>query len=361
MNIGEMYRLVFKVKTSRGSGSGFYSARHGVIVTNHHVVEGEREIAVENSEHKAFRADVLMISPKNDLAFLKPSRQIEAPELVLLDSSELGIADRLLVLGFPFGYPLNATEGIVSSTNQLINGSRYIQTDAAVNPGNSGGPTVLPDGRLAGVTTCRLSGSDNMGFALPGEVLARELMILENGHPERYSVVCPSCNFIMEEEDEYCENCGVELDAKKLFGRVQPGGLSLFIEETLAEMGIDPVLARNGCEFWEFHRGSALVRMFVYRNNYLSLVCPLVKLPMTGLEEFYRHILSDPVPPFHLGIDRGLLYLYYRVHLSDLNTGFAPEIRKNIISAVNGAEELDDRLVNTFGCVFSEEADLTAV
>jgi len=357
----DIYKLVFKVKTSRGSGTGFFSVKHGVIVTNHHVVEGEREIAVENAGSKPFRADVLMISPKYDLAFLKPSLPIDAPELVFADSGDLRIAEKVLVLGFPYGNPFNVTEGIISSTGQLMGGIRYIQTDAAINPGNSGGPMVLPDGRFVGVTTCKLSDAENMGFSLPAEILAAELASLESRMPSVFSVKCPSCNFLMEAEDEYCENCGVKLEVKKLFGKAPLSSLSLFIEDTLGAMGTDPVLARSGGEFWEFHYGSALLRIFVYRNNYLTVTSPLVKLPEQNLTDFYRYILSNPVLPFYLGVDRGLVYISYRVHLSDINTGFSDTIKKNIIDIVGRAEELDNYLVETFGCTFSEEADQNAV
>jgi len=200
-NMDDIYKLVFKVKASRGSGTGFFSKKHGVIVTNHHVVEGEREIAVENAGNKAFRADVLMISPRYDLAFLKPSMPIDAPELEFTNSADLRIAERVLVLGYPYGYPFNVTEGIISSTGQLVKGTRYIQTDAAINPGNSGGPMVLPDGRIIGVTTCKLTEAENMGFSLPAEILASELAGLESRMPLVYSVKCPSCSFLMEQED----------------------------------------------------------------------------------------------------------------------------------------------------------------
>ena len=360
-NMDDIYKLVFKVKTSKGSGTGFFSKKHGVIITNHHVVEGEREIAVENSGNKAFRADVLMLAPKYDLAFLKPSLPIDAPELEFTNSGDLQIAERVLVLGYPYGYPFNVTEGIISSTGQLVGGTRYVQTDAAINPGNSGGPMVLPDGKIIGVTTCKLTNAENMGFSLPAEILSAELLSLESKMPQVFSVKCPSCSFLMEAEDEYCENCGVTLEVKKLFGRAPLSSLSQFIEKTLRTMGTDPVLARSGGEFWEFHRGSALVRIFVYKHNYLTVTSPLVKLPEQNLSDFYRYILSNPVLPFYLGVDRGLVYISYRTHLSDINTSFSDSISMNIIDIANKAEELDNYLVETFGCSFSEEADQSAV
>ncbi len=325
-DLNDIFKLVFKVRTSRGSGSGFYSKKHGVIITNHHVVDGEREVSVENTGSEAMRADVILISPKHDLAFLRPAGVIDAPELDFSSVDNLKVMDRILVLGYPFGYPFNVTEGIISSVNQLVNGQCYIQTDAAINPGNSGGPMVLPDGRVVGITTCKFKEAENIGFSLPADIIGRELALLEKKMPEHYSVRCPSCGCLLEQEDEYCENCGVRLDVKSLFERAPMTDLSVFVESAVEKMGIDPVLARNGYEFWEFHRGSALIRIFVYRSNYLTVTCPLVKLPTENLTELYRYILSNPALPYNLGVDSGLVYISYRVHLSDLKSDHVDSI-----------------------------------
>lgn len=357
--LNQVFKLVFKVRTSRGSGSGFYSKKYNVIITNHHVVDGEREVAVENSANRAMRADVVLVSPKYDLAFLRPSREIEAPDLSFSTVDELKVMDRVLVLGYPFGYPFNVTEGIVSSVKQLVNGQYYIQTDAAINPGNSGGPMVLPDGRIVGITTCKLKEAENMGFSLPAEMIGRELGLLEKKQPGAYSVRCHSCSALLEHEDEYCENCGVSLDVKTLFGRTPLSDFSVFAEKAIGRMGIDPVLARNGYEFWEFHRGSALIRIFVYRSNYLAVTCPLVKLPTENLTGLYRYLLGDPVKPYMLGVHEGTVYISFRAHLSDICSKHADSISESIVNMPAIADELDRRLVEEFGCELSDEADKT--
>ncbi len=360
-DLNQVFQLVFKIRTSRGSGSGFYSKKHNVIITNHHVVDGEREVAIENACNPALKADVMLISPKYDLAFLRPSGGIEAPDLCFSNVEELKVMDRVLVLGYPFGYPFNVTEGIVSSVRQLVNGQYYIQTDAAINPGNSGGPMVLPDGRVIGITTCKLKEAENMGFSLPADMIGRELGLLERRQPEAYSVRCPSCTALLEQEDEYCENCGVRLEVKQLFGRTPLSDLSVFAEKAIEKMGIDPVLTRNGYEFWEFHRGSALIRIFVYRSNYLTVTCPLVKLPTENLTELYSYLLSDPVKPYVLGVHDGIVYISYRAHLSDINSTHAESISKRVVELSNVADQLDAHLVEKFGCELSDEADKKAV
>lgn len=360
-DLDHVFQLVFKIRTSRGSGSGFFSKKHGVIITNHHVIDGEREVAVENACNSAMKAEVILVSPKYDLAFLRPSRSIEAPEISFSNVEDLKVMDKVLVLGYPFGYPFNVTEGIVSSVRQLVNGQYYIQTDAAINPGNSGGPMILPDGSVIGITTCKLNEAENMGFSLPADMIGRELGLLERRQPTAYSVRCPSCSALLEQEDEYCENCGVSLDLKQLFGKTPMTGFSVFAEEAIEKMGIDPVLTRNGYEFWEFHKGSALIRIFVYRSSYLTVTCPLVKLPTENLTELYRYLLSDPVKPYVLGVHDGIVYISYRAHLSDIGSSHAGSIRDCIVNMTAAADDLDKLLVERFGCELSDEADKKAV
>ena len=132
--------------------------------------------------------------------------------------------------------------------------------------------------------------------------------------------------------------------------------MAVFVEEVFNELKIDPVIARRGVVFWEFHRGSALVRYFVYRNSFLFATSPLAKLPKTNLQEVYKYILSNPVSPFYLGISQGLIYISYRAHLSDLKSSKRSLIQKNLAALAIKADELDNFLIETYGCEWHEES-----
>ncbi|MBP6740918.1 MAG: hypothetical protein KA146_13050, partial [Leptospiraceae bacterium] len=112
----------------------------------------------------------------------------------------------------------------------------------------------------------------------------------------------------------------------------------------------------RGVDFWEFHRGSALVRYFVYRNSFLFATSPLAKLPKTNLQEVYKYILSNPVSPFYLGISQGLIYISYRAHLADLKSSKRSLIQKNLAALAIKADELDNFLIDTYGCEWHEES-----
>lgn len=346
---------VVKIGTSSGSGSGFYLKRYGIVVTNNHVVANHKMVSIETHDRERIAAKVVFLNPIVDLAFLMPSKPLNhLPELYLLPTGTLQNMDRVAVLGFPYGMPFTITDGIVSSVKQLMDGRHYIQTDAAVNPGNSGGPLVNLRGEVVGVTTAKFMNADNVGFAIPVEHLMQDLHSFSENVEMEFSVKCPSCSSLLFEKTEYCFNCGASIDQDTLFDEPTLSPLAVFVEDALKKLGIDPVIARNGYDYWEFHQGSSLVRIFVYNQNYLYTTSPLVKLPKTNLEIIYRYILSDPEPPFSFGIFQGMIYMSYRVHLSDIYSSYKTKIQEHIANFAQKADEMDNFLIDVYGCESSE-------
>ena len=126
MEHNNIYRSVFKVTHSGGSGSCFYLKNYDLFVTNYHVVEGYR-----------YLAKVVLVNPALDIALLAAEGDFSAlPEMTLAADDSLTIGRKVYVAGYPYGMPFTITEGSVSSPKQLMDGKYYIQTDAAVNPGN---------------------------------------------------------------------------------------------------------------------------------------------------------------------------------------------------------------------------------
>jgi len=345
-NISE---AIFKINTASGSGTGFYLKSKGLVVTNCHVILGFKEVAVEDHHLNRFFGKVVFVNQEMDIAFIKPEKDFDSPELLLADVSKLQSRDNVFVLGFPFGMPYTETKGIISAPRQLMQGNYYIQTDAAVNPGNSGGPVINDAGEVIGITTSKFTEADNMGFAIPVDVLITELESIKQNSNLDYSIKCHSCKNLIYQEVEYCPNCGNKIDSE-LFKETQPTDIEIFVEKAIKEIGMNPVLARVGSEFWEFHKGSALLRIFVYDKNYLSAVSPLNNLPSTDIEKVYRFLLSNSVSPYQLGIYQNQIYLSYRVHVSDIFSSSADEIMKNYTNLLLKADELDDFLETEYKC-----------
>jgi 2-alkenal reductase len=166
-----------------GTGSGFIWDEAGHIVTNHHVIEGARRIGVRFGSEELLTAKVIGSAPDYDLAVLRISRarRLFSP-LPIGSSEELRVGQLAYAIGNPFGLSRTLTKGIVSALDRRLPTASgreirgVIQTDAATNPGNSGGPLLDSAGRLIGVSTAILSGTGSfagVGFAVPIDIVNR--------------------------------------------------------------------------------------------------------------------------------------------------------------------------------------------
>ncbi len=349
MNHEELKHAVYKINTASGSGSGFYLKNQNVFVTNYHVIEGNKNVAIENQYQDRYLAKVIYVNIDADIAFLRSQNHIPSSNIPFDSVHDVHSRDKVFVLGFPFGMPFTITEGIVSNEKQLLDGQHFIQTDAAVNPGNSGGPVVNAEGLLVGVTTAKFTEADNVGFAIPAKIVREELDTLKQNTEGKFSIKCNSCKSLIYEKTDYCPSCGANIDERSFDDR-EISKLSKFVENAIEDMGIDPVLTRNGMEFWEFHSGSALVRIFVYEKNYLYATSPMNNLPIGKLDTLLKYILSDPAPPYQLAVNNNQIYLSYRVRMSDVFTNKGHDIQNILSMLILKANEMDDYFVHEFGC-----------
>ncbi len=356
--VEKIKQSVVKVICGVATGSGFYHRGLDAILTNFHVVAGERRVAIQLPNGDKLRGQVLTVNPKKDIAVLKVEKPLDLPGLAV-DERPLSQQEPVFALGYPYDLPFTVTKGIVSSLDYVDREVRYIQTDAAINPGNSGGPLVNGNGEVVGMNTMVLRDAQNIGFALPVEYLVEEIKMLgEDGVRDGFHVRCPSCAGLLHQKVEYCDNCGVQLDATRLFEERPLDAVEEFVEGELAKAGIDPVLARSGSWlFWTYYRGSALIRIFVYRNDFLFSVAPLAKLPRKNLVELFSYTLSDAVAPYQFTLSDDIIHLAYRTHLADL---MEPKERERIGAEMmrlgERADELDTFLVQKFGCDWATQS-----
>src|SRR5215467_9267185 len=169
------------------SGSGFVYDNQGHIVTNSHVVGGAVEMDVTFSDGNKYTANVIADDVYNDIAVLQISQNAKPLKpLVLGNSSEVGVGDTVIAIGNPFGLSETMTTGIVSGIDRSIPYGGYlipnaIQTDAPINPGNSGGPLLDTRGKMIGMNTAILSGTNTfsgIGFAIPSNTITKIVPIL---------------------------------------------------------------------------------------------------------------------------------------------------------------------------------------
>jgi serine protease Do len=154
----------------QGAGSGFIVDREGYILTNHHVVEGADRITVTLSDGRAFRGTVVGSDPAIDVALVRIPKAPNLPEAPLGNSDELRAGEWVCAIGNPLGYVHSVTVGVVSFIGRKIFDQSlddYIQTDAAINFGNSGGPLINSRGEVVGINSAISAKASSIGFALP--------------------------------------------------------------------------------------------------------------------------------------------------------------------------------------------------
>jgi serine protease Do len=173
----------------QGSGSGFVVDRNGYILTNHHVIDGADRITVTMADGRSFRGQVVGSDAAIDVALLRIDAGGRLPEAPLGDSGDLRVGEWVCAIGNPLGYVHSVTVGVVSFVGRkLFDASLddYIQTDAAINFGNSGGPLINAAGEVVGINSAISSRASNIGFAVPiNQAVAILPQLREHGRVSR--------------------------------------------------------------------------------------------------------------------------------------------------------------------------------
>ena len=174
-------------------GSGFIIDKKGLVVTNNHVIQGAEDIVVTFNDKTEYKAKVIGKDPYMDLAVLKIESKEKFVPVGFGDSDKARIGDWVIAIGNPFGFGGTVTSGIISSRNRDIGLTRYddfIQTDASINQGNSGGPLFDLDGKVIGINTAIIapgaSGSIGIGFAIPSNPASKVIeQLIKYGETKR--------------------------------------------------------------------------------------------------------------------------------------------------------------------------------
>jgi serine protease Do len=192
-DIMDFFRRQMPRRPSYSVGSGFFVDAAGHILTNYHVVEDAAKITIKTDAGDEFPAKIVGVDEETDVAVLKIEADREMPFVKLADSDQARVGDWVLAIGSPFGLNRSVTAGIISQTNRETPSTsvfqRFIQTDAAINRGNSGGPLVNMSGDVIGINSqiaTSTGDSNGVGFALPSNEAAYVFsQILKTGKVRR--------------------------------------------------------------------------------------------------------------------------------------------------------------------------------
>ena len=223
----------FRPVPEQGQGSGFILDKQGHILTNNHVIDNAQSVEVTLSNRRKYKATVINIDRNHDLALLQIHDVPDLQPAVLSDSTNLVVGQRVYAIGNPFGFSGTMTRGIVSAIRSVAmpSGNKIedaIQTDASVNPGNSGGPLLTSRGEVIGITTLIASNpnggaeqSAGIGFAIPINTAKSVLNDFEKyGHARR-----PSLDIVtFPIGPDIAEQIGLPADYGILIERVLPDG-----------------------------------------------------------------------------------------------------------------------------------------
>ena len=227
------YDFFYRPVPQQGQGSGFILDKEGHILTNHHVVENAQLVEVTLSDKHKYKATVVGDDPNHDLALLQIQGAPNLQPATLADNSNLVVGQQVYAIGNPFGFSGTMTRGIISAIRsiEMPSGNKIedaIQTDASVNPGNSGGPLLNSRGEVIGITTLIASnpngGADQsagIGFAIPISTAKAVLSDFEHyGRVRR-----PSLDVVtLPIGPDVAEQIGLPADYGILIERVLPGG-----------------------------------------------------------------------------------------------------------------------------------------
>lgn len=294
----ETYRsVIVQIATPYSTGTGFYLRDQDLIVTNYHVIEGNRTVVIEGAKFPKQLATVRFIDQKYDLAFLDGPKEFdELPVIRLGFEKSLRERDVVTAIGHPFGLKFSLKSGIVSNTAEVMNGIPYLHIDAALNPGNSGGPLVDNDGAVVGINTFVMRDGDNTGFSLPVRFLKDAL--------DGYAAItttqaarCTGCLNIVsaaQVENKLCTHCGNRIEMPDAVEEYIPSGVPKSVENLIATIGHDVALSRSGHNAWEIKQGSATILVSYHdKSGLISADTVLCELPKENIKPLYEYLLRE--------------------------------------------------------------------
>jgi len=238
-----------KEQKRKSLGSGFIVSSDGFILTNNHVVEKADEVTVTLLDKEEFKAKVVGADPKIDIALIKIDAKRKLSYVALGDSDKLDVGEWVVAIGNPFGLGHTVTAGIVSAKGRIIGSGPYddyIQTDASINFGNSGGPLFNLKGEVVGINTAIIQGGQGIGFAIPIQ-LAKSVLdqLKEKGKVTRGWLGV----YVQRLTPEAAENLGIPGRRGALVSEVTSGGPA-------GKAGVrsgDVIVAFNGKEIKDEH------------------------------------------------------------------------------------------------------------
>lgn len=355
----DLYKnVVIQIATPYSIGTGVYLKNHDLIVTNEHVVRDNHAVVINGEIFQKQLVKVLFIDPKHDLAFLEVPKNIDLPLVEMLADQEIiEEGDKILAIGHPFGLKYTTTQGIISNTQHMQSDIHYIQHDAALNPGNSGGPLVNESGHITGINTFIIKDGNSIGFSLPVRYLRETIKEYKTANGQG-AVRCHSCSNIVFEntiDKSYCPHCGAEIQLPSQIEAYEAVGIGRTIEDLLIQLGHDIHLSRRGPNVWEIHKGSAKISITYYeRNGMIVGDAFLCSLPKENIQNIYEYLLKQNchLKGMTFSVKEQDIVLSLIIYDRYLNVDTGTKLFRYLFQK---ADDYDNILVEEYGALWKEE------
>ena len=344
-------KLIVQIATPYSTGTGFFLADQNLIITNEHIVRDNKEVVIQGEGWSRQLTDVLFIDPIHDIAFLKAPAGLDLPIIEIEQARALKLGDPIIAVGSPVNDSLVYKEGKVTSLDNQRSDIRFIEHDAALSQGNSGGPLIDEQGKLLGVNTFLMKSGVNIGFALPVLHLLKNLKAFnENG--KKIGVRCLSCGayaFKGQVKKQRCPECNSKMVLPSELEEYEPSGVAKTIEELLVSIGHPIKLSRRGPNNWQIHQGSATINISYYEKTGLIIGdAYLCLLPKQNLKPLYEYLLkqNNEIESLTFSIKDENIVLSLLIYDRYLNEATGTKLLKHLFQK---ADDVDNILVEKYG------------
>jgi serine protease Do len=357
----DLYRqIIVKIATPYSTGTGFYLSDRNVIVTNYHVVEDNLSVIAESAGFERQLVKVLYIDARYDLAFLSAPASAEVLPVVRLGVNKtLKAMDKVTADRASVWTRIFCQEWYYFEYLRNMNGIPYLHIDAALNPGNSGGPLVDTDGDIVGINTFVMrEGIIRVFHCLSGFWLIHWLLLRSAGAV--MSARCIGCMSVITEaaieNERLCSKCGHKVQLPHLVDEYVPSGPARTIERMIGRMGHDVGLCRSGHNSWEIKEGSATIHIIYHeKSGRIYAEAVLCELPGDNIKPLYEYLLRENFNNSGLSLslhDRDIVlsFLIFEQYL-DEETG-----RSLLTDLSKKADYYDNILVERFGAYWKDKS-----
>lgn len=296
-NLKTFEGIIVQIATPYCTGIGFYIKKYDLIITNEHLVRGNKKVAVFGKLFDHLEAQICYLDSVYNIAFIQMQDAQVMPEIEINWEKTPQKNEKVASIALKNGGSFYTQEGHILEPFNSIEQISYIKHNAALNPSSSGSPLVDINGMVIGINTFIIQHGISVGYTMPTCQIKKLIFDFLEGQG-RDGVRCQQCLHINFENSgivsSNCVNCGTPIAMISQMVDFEPSGICRTVEDMIYKLGFSPVFTRRGLNNWSIRKGSAVLNISYYEKTGLLIgdvyVCVL---PNQGLEALYEYLLAQ--------------------------------------------------------------------